>query len=113
MPKLSGWCIDGFVKYVDYLNGKDPRLAHAEDANSYLSSLAGKKVSESLIHAAVNSIKFYCEKVEFITEFKLDQVQRPKKSRNNKTCHTAYAKALFCGKSIPVGLPIYLTQAQM
>lgn len=70
-----------FMRYVAYLGDKHPSEAEAKDVNRYLALLAREKVSESLIHSAVNAIKFYYVKVKFLPEFALEQVKRPKKGR--------------------------------
>ena len=62
-----------------------PDAASSDHANAYLSKLSAQKVSESLIHTAVNSIKFYYEKVVFNPSFKLAEIARPKKSHHLPT----------------------------
>ncbi|MFK8057738.1 MAG: tyrosine-type recombinase/integrase [Saprospiraceae bacterium] len=74
-----------FGKYVKYLGAVRPKEANAKDANSYLSSLAKQQVSESMVHLAVNAIKFYYEKVIFLPGFELSQIKRPKKSHRLPT----------------------------
>ncbi|MBK8501297.1 MAG: tyrosine-type recombinase/integrase [Saprospiraceae bacterium] len=66
-------------KYLQYLGQVRLEDTTANDANVYLSSIAKKRVSESLIHQAVNAIKFYFDKVKFVSDFQLEKIQRPKK----------------------------------
>ncbi len=73
--------VGAFCKYIDYLHPRSPEKVGAVVANQYLSSIAGRRVSESLIHLTVNAIKFYYDKVTFVPEFALEKVQRPKKGR--------------------------------
>ncbi len=70
-----------FIKFLQYLGERLPEEISASDVNEYLSMLASLKVSESSLHRAVNGIKFYYEKVIFMPDFRLDQIQRPKKGR--------------------------------
>ena len=74
-----------FGKYVSFLGKKAPIEADAKDANQHLSLLAKQRVSESMIHGAVNAIKYYYEKVIFAPNFELSQIKRPKKSHRLPT----------------------------
>jgi site-specific recombinase XerD len=75
-----------FGKYVRFLGSSlVPIDAGAKDANRYLSELAKRQVSESMIHGAVNAIKFYYEKVVFAPGFELSQLKRPRKSHRLPT----------------------------
>lgn len=74
-----------FGKYLKFLGAMLPSAASSKDANHYLSSLAKQEVSESMIHLAVNAIKFYYEKVVFLPGFELSQLKRPKKSHRLPT----------------------------
>jgi site-specific recombinase XerD len=74
-----------FGKYVRFLGSLMPINAGAKDANRYLSELAKQQVSESMIHGAVNAIKFYYEKVVFVPDFELSQIKRPRKSHRLPT----------------------------
>lgn len=68
-----------FSRYLKFLGSKAAEEVNAKEANYYLSSLAKQEVSESMIHLAVNAIKFYYEKVIFQPDFELSQLRRPKK----------------------------------
>ena len=70
-----------FAGYLTALSGQSPKGVTAEQVNGYLACLAGRKVSESRLHTAVNSIKFYYEKVVFAGGLKIEQLQRPRKSQ--------------------------------
>ena len=70
----------GFADYLVYLQGQSPAAVTAKQVNGYLAQLAGRKISESRLHTAVNCIKFYYEKVVFAAGLKIEQIQRPKKS---------------------------------
>ena len=76
---ITGY-VRSFQRYVDYLNLVNVKESDAKDVNRYLSMLAGLKVSESMIHTAVNAIKFYYEQVNFRLDFKIEQIKRPKRS---------------------------------
>jgi site-specific recombinase XerD len=62
------------------LEDTDPEKATSTEVNEYLAILSAKKVSEAVVHTAVNSIKFYYDKVLFVPEFKIKEIQRPKQS---------------------------------
>ena len=72
--------VSSFHRFVAYQTTEKIKEADARDVNHYLSGLAGQKVSESLIHTAINAIKFYYEQVHFRPSFRLEQIKRPKKS---------------------------------
>jgi len=74
-----------FGKFLVSLNGKAVSITTTEDVNNYLSSIAKQRVSESLLHATVNAIKFYYEKVVFDPSIELSQIKRPKKSHRLPT----------------------------
>ncbi|HQW55719.1 MAG TPA: tyrosine-type recombinase/integrase [Saprospiraceae bacterium] len=69
-----------FSHFLQYLEGTPPETATSAIVNAYLATLAAKKVSEALIHTAVNSIKFYYDKVIFVPDFKIKELQRPRQS---------------------------------
>jgi len=69
-----------FFHYLRYLEGVSPEKATSKMVNSYLARLSSRKVSEALVHTAVNSIKFYYDKVVFLPGFEIREVQRPRKS---------------------------------
>ncbi len=69
-----------FSHYLHYLEGTPPAIATSTIVNTYLATLSAKKVSEALVHTAVNSIKFYYDKVLFVPDFKIQEIQRPKQS---------------------------------
>ncbi|NJO86931.1 MAG: tyrosine-type recombinase/integrase, partial [Lewinella sp.] len=68
-----------FMKYLVFLCDRDAADASASDANAYLTSLSKQSVSDACLHTAVNSIKFYYEKVLLLSGFQLADVQRPRK----------------------------------
>ncbi len=68
-----------YFKFLQFLSPRIPQESDANDVNLYLSSLSRMNVSDSLIHASVNAIKFYYEKVIFLPDFQIDQIQRPRK----------------------------------
>lgn len=103
-----------FSAYLKSLEGTSPEMAHSRMVNDYLSCLSAGKVSEALVHTAVNSIKFYYTKVLFVPDFKIEEIQRPRKShrlpaflsiqevdRLLRACdnlkHTAILYALYSG----------------
>lgn len=69
-----------FAAYLKSLDGRPPEMANPRMVNDYLAGLSAGKVSEALVHTAVNSIKFYYTKVLFLPEFKIEEIQRPRKS---------------------------------
>lgn len=68
-----------FMKYLGFLGDRDAAAASASDANAYLTSLSKQSVSDACLHTAVNSIKFFYEKVLLFSGFQLADVQRPRK----------------------------------
>ncbi len=69
-----------FGRYLTSLDGTPPEMANPRMVNDYLAGLSAKKVSEALVHSAVNSIKFYYTKVLFLPDFNIEEIQRPRKS---------------------------------
>ncbi|MCF8239059.1 MAG: site-specific integrase [Saprospiraceae bacterium] len=69
-----------FAAYLTSLHGTPPEMANPRMVNDYLAGLSARKVSEALVHTAVNSIKFYYVKVLFVPDFKIEEIQRPRKS---------------------------------
>ncbi|MCF8239620.1 MAG: site-specific integrase [Saprospiraceae bacterium] len=69
-----------FSAYLTSLQGTPPEMANPRMVNDYLAGLSASKVSEALVHTAVNSIKFYYVKVLFVPDFKIEEIQRPRKS---------------------------------
>lgn len=70
----------GFGRYLGYLQGKQIENTTSNDVNNYLSFISKGNVSESYMNNEVNAIKFFYEKVEFISDFKIDRIKRPRKS---------------------------------
>ncbi|MCB9222208.1 MAG: phage integrase N-terminal SAM-like domain-containing protein [Ignavibacteria bacterium] len=54
--------------------------ATEKDVNRYLSHLGAGNVSGSLLHAAVNAIKFYFEKVQFASVIRIEQIKETQES---------------------------------
>lgn len=69
-----------FASYLKYLGERPPDKVNSRLVNDYLGRLAGDKISEALIHTAVNSIKFYYDKVIFLPDFRIKEIQRPRAS---------------------------------
>jgi integrase/recombinase XerD len=68
----------GFAGYLRFLGALPPEQANSHLVNAYLSRLAAHKISEAHIHSAVNSIKFYYDKVIFVPNFRIQEIQRPR-----------------------------------
>ena len=67
-------------RFLDWLDTKPIVEATEKDVNRYLSHLGAGNVSDSLLHAAVNAIKFYFEKVQFASVIRIEQIKRPRKA---------------------------------
>ncbi len=68
-----------FMKYLVFLGQRSAAAASATDANAYLTDLSKQSVSDACLHTAVNSIKFFYQKVQLFSGFRLADVQRPRK----------------------------------
>jgi len=69
-----------FVKYLKFSAPKNLNELTVQDANRYISEIASRKVSESTINIVISSIKFYYDKVVFLSDFAIDRIKRPRKS---------------------------------
>lgn len=69
-----------FAPFLQHFGGENLVTLTTTQVNEYIAKIALKNVSESLLHNEINAIKFYFAKVIFRTDFKLDEIQRPKKS---------------------------------
>ncbi len=69
-----------FIKYLKFSEPKPLDKLTVQDANRYISEIASRKVSESMINIVISSIKFYYEKVVFLSDFAIDRIKRPRKS---------------------------------
>lgn len=69
-----------FVKYLKFSAPKPLGQLTVEDANRYIAEVASRRVSESLINVVISSIKFYYDKVIFLSGFEIDRIKRPRKS---------------------------------
>ena len=69
-----------FIKYLKFSAPKTLEVLTVQDANRYISEIASRKVSESTINVVVSSIKFYYDKVVFLSGFAIDRIKRPRKS---------------------------------
>jgi site-specific recombinase XerD len=56
-----------------------------EEVHRYLSHLAMEKVSASKLNMVYSAIKLYYEKVEYVPDFDLEKMERPKKSKTLPT----------------------------
>lgn len=69
-----------FIKYLKFSAPKSLSQLTAEDANRYIAEIASRRVSESLINIIISSIKFYYDKVVFLSGFEINRIKRPRKS---------------------------------
>ncbi len=69
-----------FIKYLDFSAPKPLSELTVEDANRYIAEVASRKVSDSTINKLISSIKFYYEKVVFLSGFSIDRIKRPRRS---------------------------------
>lgn len=49
------------------------------EVNEYITKISSDKISEALINAVINAIKFYYQKVIYLPEFKIERIKRPRK----------------------------------
>ncbi len=64
---------------MNFHGGKPLTELTADDANTYLLYLAKEGLSESLQNMVFSAIKLYYEKVEYVSEFDLSRMRRPRK----------------------------------
>ncbi|HMS69740.1 MAG TPA: tyrosine-type recombinase/integrase [Saprospiraceae bacterium] len=69
-----------FASFVQHFGEDHLNLLETSHVNDYMATIACKNASEALLHTHINSIKFYYAKVIFRSDFKLEEVQRPKQS---------------------------------
>ena len=69
-----------FIKYLNFCAPKPLDELTVADANRYIAEIASRKVSESTINTVISSIKFYYDKVVFLSDFSIDRIKRPRKS---------------------------------
>jgi site-specific recombinase XerD len=70
-----------YVRYLKWSGGHEAvKKAGEHQVNDYLSSLARSGASDSQLHQAVNALKFYYQKVVFRPDFRIERIQRPRKS---------------------------------
>lgn len=69
------------VVYRKYYDNKELQDLSIADANSYLSTLAKRDASESLINMVYSAIKLYYDKVTYIPSFELHKMKRPRKGQ--------------------------------
>lgn len=69
-----------FIRYLKFSAPKALSELTVQDANRYISEIASRKVSESTINIVISSIKFYYDKVVFLSDFAIDRIKRPRKS---------------------------------
>ncbi|MCB0649373.1 MAG: tyrosine-type recombinase/integrase [Saprospiraceae bacterium] len=69
-----------FAGFVLHFGEEKLHLLTTSEVNDYLATIACKDVSEALLHTHINAIKYYYAKVIFRSDFKLEEVQRPKPS---------------------------------
>ena len=66
------------VKFAKYIGIQNIPLANETSINKYLSELSGQQKSYSIVHTAINAIKYYYQKVIFKHDIKINQIIRPK-----------------------------------
>lgn len=70
------------AKYIEFYNGQDIDTLTEEDANYYLSQLAKKEVSNSLLNVTLSAIKLYYLKIAYHPSFNIERLERPRKRKN-------------------------------
>ncbi len=73
------------AKYIEFFEGRDIDLLTDTDANNYLSQLAKKEVSNSLLNVTLSAIKLYYRKVVMQPSFHIERLERPRKRRTLPT----------------------------
>lgn len=68
-----------FCQFALAMNGKDLHQLSAQEVNVWLGEIGSRKISESMINGFINAVKFYFQKVEFIPDFQIDRIKRPRK----------------------------------
>ena len=69
-----------FAPFIEHFGSGQLHLLSTSQVNAYMAKIAREEVSDALLHNHINAIKFYYAKVIFRTDFKLEEIQRPKKS---------------------------------
>lgn len=67
-----------FFKFAKEIGVQNVCKATSSQINTYLSQMALKQKHHSVLHTAINAIKYYYQKVIFCQNIKLDQIVRPK-----------------------------------
>ncbi len=67
-----------FFKFTKEIGVQNVCIATSSQINAYLSQLALKQKYHSVVHTAINAIKYYYQKVIFCQDVKLEQIVRPK-----------------------------------
>lgn len=70
--------VTGFERFLNHFNNEDPRHLQEPHIRDYLAFLISKKVSNSYINQAINSIKFYYEIVLDMPN-RYYEIERPRK----------------------------------
>ena len=73
------------AKYIEFYKGQDIDALTDNEANHYLSQIAKKEVSNSLLNITLSSIKLYYQKIAYDATFHLDRLERPRKGRTLPT----------------------------
>jgi site-specific recombinase XerD len=68
-----------FAKFAKALGAHKLSHASESDINQYLSQLARNQKTFSIVHTAINAIKYYYQKVIFRQDLKIEQIKRPKR----------------------------------
>ncbi|HAQ39024.1 MAG TPA: hypothetical protein DCX89_09415 [Saprospirales bacterium] len=68
-----------FCQFALAMKGKDLHQLSAQEVNAWLGEIGSRKISESMINGFINAVKFYFQKVEFIPDFQIDRIKRPRK----------------------------------
>lgn len=69
------------AKFIAHHKNVHIKDLSAAEVNAYLTTMAKKDASESLLNITLSAIKFYYEKVEYIEGFEMERIKRPKKGK--------------------------------
>jgi integrase len=71
-----------FKRYAQHILPSKCHEKTEVDVNKYLCSIAESNVSDSVMNTHINAIKFYYQKVEYLPNFKLERIKRPRPSQS-------------------------------
>lgn len=70
-----------YLRYLEYYKGRDPRELTTSDVNRYVTQLSKGNISDSALNLSISAIRFYYTKVEYLPDFQIERVKRPRKGR--------------------------------